>query len=115
MINALTAMQGSAVSPCGLLQNELVQREIGDGMLQPLVLFSQLLQALHLHPAHSAIELASAIVYLLRDADLTNWICHRHSLSLQHLNPAKLRDNLLRLRSLSCHFPSPPEIGLILT
>ena len=54
-------------------------------MRKPLVLLFQLLQTLQLLPAHSAIELAPAIVCLLRDADLTNCICDRHSSSLQHL------------------------------
>jgi len=58
--------RGLEVSPRGLLQNELVKRQIGDRLAQPAVLEFEVLQALHLLDLQPAELLAPAIVgYLL--------------------------------------------------
>jgi hypothetical protein len=48
--------RGLEVSPGGLLQNELVQRQIRDGLAQPAVLELKVLQALHLSKRLPSIE-----------------------------------------------------------
>src|SRR5262245_65951901 len=57
-----TDARGLDVSPRGLLQNELVQRQIGDRRAQPAVLEFDVLQALHLLDLQPAELLARAVV-----------------------------------------------------
>src|SRR5262249_27545608 len=56
---------GLEVSPGGLLQNELVQRQIRDGLAQPAVLELKVLQALHLPSFQPAELLAPPIIHAI--------------------------------------------------
>src|SRR5215813_3234786 len=48
VVNSAFASAGLEVSPSGLLQNELIQRQIGNRLAQPAVLELKVHQALHL-------------------------------------------------------------------
>ena len=64
------AAWGSEVSPCRLLQDQLVQREIGHRLASALVLALQLLEPLGLIQLQPAELGAPAVVGLLRDGVL---------------------------------------------
>src|SRR5262249_45816696 len=63
--------RGLEVSPGGLLQNELVQRQIRDRLAQPAVLELKVLQALHLLGLQPAELLAPPIIRHLAHPDLS--------------------------------------------
>ena len=96
-------VKGLEVSPCGLAQNELVQRQIRHRPTQPLVLFLKLLQPSELRPLHPAIELAPSIKGLLCNADLAHRLGNRRALCLQNFNLPKFLYNLFGLLSFSSH------------
>src|SRR5262249_13228448 len=98
---------GLEVSPGGLLQNELVQRQIRDGLAQPAVLELKVLQALHLLALQPAELLAPPIIRHLAHADLADCIHHRLALRDQNIDLPQLRDDLFRLVSLPCHCTPP--------
>src|SRR5262249_39661621 len=95
------------VSPGGLLQNELVQRQIRDRLAQPAVLELKVLQALHLLGFQSAELLAPPIIRHLAHPDLADCIHHVLALRDQNIELPQLRDDLFRLVPLPCHC-SPP-------
>src|SRR5262249_38657034 len=97
------------VSAKGLLQNELVQRQIGNRLAQPAVLELKVLQALHLLGLQPAELLAPPIIRHLAHPDLAD--CVRHGLPLrdQNIDLSQLRNNLFRLVSLPCHY-SPHDV-----
>src|SRR5262249_33288947 len=103
----LVLARGLEVSPGGLLQNELVQRQIGNRLAQPAVLELKVLQALHLLALQPAKLLAPPIIRHLAHPHLAD--CVRHGLPLrdQNIDLAQLRNDLFRLVSLPCHC-SPP-------
>jgi hypothetical protein len=98
---------GLRSSPRGLLQNELVQRQIGDRLAQPAVLEFEVLQALHLLDLQPAELLAPAIVGHFAHTNLTDRVRHVLTLRDQNIHLPQLRDDLFRLVSLPCH-RSPP-------
>src|SRR5262249_7960825 len=95
------------VSPGGLLQNELVQRQIRDGLAQPAVLQLKVLEALHLLALQPAKLLAPPIIRHLAHPDLADCVHHVLTLRDQNIDLPQLRDDLFRLVSLPCHC-SPP-------
>jgi hypothetical protein len=81
-------VRGLGVSPRGLLQNELVQRQIGDRLAQPAVLEFELLQALlDLQPAEL---LASAIVGDFVHTNLADRVGHVLTLGDQNIHLPQL-------------------------
>src|SRR5215217_6420336 len=106
VLNAGTA-RGLEVSPVRLLKNQLVQRQIGNRFTQPTILSLEFLQTLYLFDLQPAKLLAPAVIGHLAHTDLTDRLCRALSLRNQHINLPKLRYNLLRLVSLTCHC-SPP-------
>src|SRR6185503_3200312 len=64
--------RGLEVSPGGLLQNELVQRQIRDGLAQPAVLELKVLQTLHLLALQPTELLAPPIMRHLAHLDLAD-------------------------------------------
>ena len=82
LLNAGT--RGLQVSLGGLLQDELVKRQIGDRLAKPVVLELKLLQPLYLFDLPPAKFLAPAIVGHLAHTDLTD--CIRHNLTLRDQN-----------------------------
>src|SRR5262245_31701953 len=99
--------RGLEVSPRGLLQNELVQRQIGDRLAQPAVLEFEVLQALHLLNLQPAELLAPAIVGYFAHTNLADRVGHVLTLRDQNIHLPQLRNDLFRLVSLPCH-RSPP-------
>src|SRR5262249_45969934 len=99
--------RGLEVSPGGLLQNELVQRQIRDCLAQPAILQLKVLEALHLLALQPAKLLAPPIIRHLAHPDLTDCIHHVLALRDQNIDLPQLRDDLFRLVSLPCHC-SPP-------
>src|SRR4029453_15652794 len=95
------------VSPGGLLQNELVQRQIRDCLAEPAVLELKILQALHLLALQPAKLLAPPIICHLAHPDLADCVHHVLALRNQNIHLPQLRDDLFRLVSLPCHC-SPP-------
>src|SRR5262249_43821109 len=91
----------------GLLQNELVQRQIGNRLAQPAVLELKVLQALHLLGFQPTELLAPPIIRYLAHPDLADCIHHVLALRDQNIDLPQLRDDLFRLVSLPCHC-SPP-------
>src|SRR5262249_55967951 len=98
---------GLEVSPGGLLQNELVQRQIRDCLAQPAVLELKILQALHLLALQPAKLLAPPIIRHLAHPDLADCVHHVLALRNQNIDLPQLRNDLFRLLSLPCHC-SPP-------
>ena len=72
--------RGSEVSPCRLLQNELIQGQIRHRFPQSIVLFLQPVQFSQLVGAHTAILLAPSVVGLPCDAHVPDRIHARHAL-----------------------------------
>src|SRR5262249_50978906 len=99
--------RGLEVSPGGLLQNELVQRQIRDRLAQPAVLELKVLQALHLLRLQPAELLAPPILRPPTPPDAANSDPHVLTLRNQTIALPQLRDDLFRLVSLPCHC-SPP-------
>src|SRR5262249_54350188 len=95
------------VSPGGLLQNELVQRQIRDCLAQPAVLELKVLQALYLLGLQPAELLPPPIIRHLAHPDLADCVHHVLTLRDQNIDLPQLRDDLFRLVSLPCHC-SPP-------
>jgi hypothetical protein len=91
------------VSPGGLRQDHLVERQIRHRTPQALVLRLKLLEPLELIPVHAATLLAPAVIRRLRHADLTHRIGDRHPLSLQHFDLPKLQHDIFGFVSFSCH------------
>src|SRR5262249_40907200 len=94
-------------SPGGLLQNELVQRQIRDCLAQPGVLELKVLQALHLLGLQPAELLPPPIIRHLAHPDLADCVHHVLTLRDQNIDLPQLRDDLFMLVSLPCHC-SPP-------
>src|SRR2546421_1218183 len=99
--------RGLEVSPGGLLQNELVQRQIRDRLAQPAVLEFKVLQALHLLALQPAELLAPPIIRHLAHPDLADCVHQVLALRDQNIDLPQLRNDLFRLVSLPCHC-SPP-------
>src|SRR5262249_30993435 len=99
--------RGLEVSPGGLLQNELVQRQIRDGLAQPPVLELKVLQALHLLGFQPAELLAQPIIRHLAHPHLSYCVPYVLAMRDQNIDLPQLRNDLFRLVSLPCHC-SPP-------
>src|SRR5215203_4319161 len=99
--------RGSEVSPGGLLQDELVEREVRDGLAQALVLGLQLLHALDLVGLQAAVLLRPAVVRDLGDPNRADRIRHRGSLRNQNVHLAQLGNNLFGGVSLLSHRDPP--------
>jgi hypothetical protein len=72
--------RGSAVSPCRLSRDHLVQRQIRDRPSKPGILRLQLLHPLDLIAPQRTLLLTSAVVGDLRDADGSDRLGHRLAL-----------------------------------
>src|SRR5690606_32271378 len=93
---------GLARSPLfsqGPLESLLVERQFGDEMLQPAILFLALPKSLRLAHVHPAELLLPAVVRRLRDPMLTAQILHRQA----RLRRLQRRDDLLFAESLLPH------------
>src|SRR5690606_26026220 len=64
--------RGSEVSRGGLFQDQLLERQVRHSLAQPVVLFLELLQPLHLVTLQAAELLAPAVIRELCHADRTN-------------------------------------------
>ena len=85
----------------GLLQDQLVQREVGHRPAQPRVLGFQLLRTPDLLGLEPTELLPPAVIGHLGDADRTNGVGHAPALRGQDVHLAQLGDDLLGLASLA--------------
>src|SRR5262249_9135621 len=92
---------GLEVSPRSLLQNEFIQRQIGNRLAQPAVLELKVLQALHLLGLQPTELLAPPIIRHLAHADLADCVHPVLALRDQNIDLPQLRDDLFRLRFLT--------------
>src|SRR6185369_16009370 len=99
--------RGSEVSPGGLLQDQLVEREIRDGLAQARILGLQRLHALDLVRLQAAVLLAPAIVRDLGDPNRADRVRHWGSLCDQHIDLAQLGNDLFGGVSLLWHRDPP--------
>src|SRR5215204_1270444 len=98
---------GLEVSPGCLLQNQLVQRQVGNRSAQPRVLSLESLQSLDLVALEPAKLLAPAVVRNLRNPNRAYRLGNALPLRHQHIHLAQLRNNLLGLVSLPRHRGPP--------
>src|SRR3990170_8339903 len=91
------------VSLGSLLQDQLVQRQVGDRPAQTPVLRLQILQPLHLVRLQTTILLTPAVVRHFAYADRADRIGHALALRRQNVNLAQLGNNLFGLVSLPSH------------
>src|SRR5262245_56233522 len=99
--------RGLEVSSGSLLQNKLIQRQIGNRLAQPAVLDLKVLQALDLLDLQPPELLAPPIIRHLAHPDLADCVHHVLPLRDQNIDLPQLRNDLFRLVSLPCHC-SPP-------
>src|SRR3546814_14955689 len=93
--------QGSEVSPSRLLQDQLVERQVGDRPPEPKILLLQILHAPRLVGLQTAILLAPAIIGLLGDRDPPTRIRCLPAPPHNDLSPTHPPNNLSRLFPLS--------------
>jgi hypothetical protein len=82
---------GLEVSPADLFQDGIAQREIGDQLPQPGILFLHLFKALGLIDLHAAILFATAVVGLFGDTDLSYSCLDRLASAQQYLDLPSLK------------------------
>src|SRR5262249_659543 len=90
-----------------LLQNELIQRQIGNRLAQPAVLQFKVLQALTCSLFSPPNSLTPPIIRHLAHADLADCVHHVLALRDQNIDLPQLRDDLFRLVSLPCQTAGP--------
>src|SRR5215203_4633924 len=95
--------RGLEVSPGCLLQDQLVQRQVGNRSAQPRVLSLEILQPLDLIALEPAKLLAPAVVRDLRNPNRAYRLGNALPLRHQHIHLAQLRNDLLGLVSLPRH------------
>src|SRR6478672_2120381 len=100
--------RGLEVSPGSLLQNELVQGQVGDCPAQTAILLLELLQAFHLVGLEPAVLLTPPIIGDLPHADLADRVSDVLALRDHNVDLPQLRDDLFRRVSLLRHC-SPPS------
>src|SRR5215207_1181836 len=99
--------RGLEVSPGCLLQDQLVQRQVGNRSAQPRVLSLESLQSLDLIALEPAKLLAPAVVRDLRNPNRAYRLGNALPLRHQHIHLAQLRNDLLGLVSLPRHRGPP--------
>ena len=114
--SSAVAAQGSEVSPCSLLQDQLVERQIRDRTAKPAILLLKVLHPSRLVRLQTAIFFPPPIVGLLADRDPPTRFRSRCPLRQNDLRLTQLANNLLRLVLLRWHSQSPSwsKITLIL-
>src|SRR4051812_264986 len=98
---------GLKVSPGRLLQDQLVEREVGNGFAQARILGLHLLHALDLARLQPAVLLAPAVIRDLGHPDGADRVRHRGSLCDQHIDLAQLGHDLFGGMSLLAHRDPP--------
>ena len=78
--------RGLEVSPCGFLQDQLIEGQIRHRLSQPVILLLKPLQFLQLIYAHSTILLAPAVIGLLRNLHLADHVNASLTLPDKHIN-----------------------------
>src|SRR5829696_636986 len=101
--------RGLEVSPGCLLQDQLVQRQVGNRSAQPRVLSLEILQSLDLIALEPAKLLAPAVVRDLRNPNRAYRLGNALPLRHQHIHLTQLRNDLLGLVSLPRH-RGPPRL-----
>ena len=78
-----------------LFEDQLVEREIRDGLSQPGIFLLHLLEALGLVLLQATLFTTPTLITLLQDAQPAANLCARHALAEQHLGLAQKADDLL--------------------
>jgi hypothetical protein len=78
--------RGLEVSPCGFLQNQLLKGQIRNGPAKMVILFLQPFEFLHLVLSHAVVLFAPAVIRLLRNANRSDRIKPRLSLTNKNFN-----------------------------
>ncbi len=112
---ACASSTGSEVSPCGLLQDSVVQGYVSNQLLQSGVLLLEFLQASGLLHPHAAILTSSAIVGLLCYPYSPAGLAYRLPLAQMNLSLSQFVDDLLGRERLSAHTKPPFQINPGLT
>ena len=99
--------RGSVVSPGGLLQDKLVESEIGDRTTKPRILLLKVFHPTRLIGLQTAILLAPTVIGLLADRQPPARIRCRPALRQHNLGLTQLADNLLRRVFLEWHSSFP--------
>ena len=86
-----------------LSKDELLDRQVGDSLPQPLVLLLKLLQSLHLVGLQTTELLAPSVVGELRHTNRPHGFRNGPALRHQHVDLPKLHDDLFRLVLLLGH------------
>ena len=103
--------RGSQVSRRSLFKDQLVERQVGDGPLEPRILLLQLLQTACLGNLQPAIFLPPTIIALLRYADPSAHLADSLALRQKHVRFTKIVDDLLDRKPLPRHlFCSPSSV-----
>src|SRR5690606_1816095 len=97
--------KGSVFSRERLLQDQLVERQFGNGLLQAVVLTFEILEPLGLIELQPAVLTPPSVIALLRDADPSADRADRPPLAQPNLRFPQKSDDLFRRVSLPCHFP----------
>src|SRR5690606_3350900 len=85
---------GSEVSRSSLFQDQLLECQVRDRLAQPVILFLELLQPLHLVTLQATELLAPPVIRKLRHADQTDRFSDRTTLRQQNIDLAQLRHDL---------------------
>src|SRR5262249_27635752 len=101
--------RGLVVSPGGLLQDQLVQRQIRHRTAKPIVLRLEILQPLDLIALQAAELLPPAVVSHLAHPDLADRFRYALTLRGQNINLPQLGDDLFRLVAPPWHSGPPCE------
>src|SRR5690606_1010571 len=86
--------RGSEVSRSSLFQDQLLECQVRDRLAQPVILFLELLQPLHLVTLQATELLAPPVIRKLRHADQTDRFSDRTTLRQQNIDLAQLRHDL---------------------
>src|SRR5438876_382807 len=104
--------KGLVFSLESFLQDQFVDRQLGDSPLQALVLAIEILETLGLVELQTAVLAPPAIIALLRDAEASTDRANRLTLSETDLRFPQKTDDLLCRVSLPCHsLLSSIEVG----
>ena len=100
---------GLEVSRCHLLQDTIVEREIGHQALQSHMLLFQALQPFGLIHPQPALFFLPPVVGLFRDPQLPTGLDHRKPFAQVDFDGPQLPDDLFR--RIPCFVPCPPPFA----
>jgi hypothetical protein len=99
------AATGLEVSPGSLLQDGVIQRQVGNQLLEAGIFFLELFKFPGLLYPHTAVFLTPSIIGLFGDADLTAGFAYAASLAEKNLSFPEFVDDLFRSVTLFDYVP----------